>query len=963
MLQTFELTRFFENELNADKNADDTKVRFKIHNSVGVYNPNPTELTQKEQEESQRFSWINGVLSADGGDNPPISDFSNVVAQYSMEFVVPASLSKRKVETVDLILHSFITKFNGTKQKIGIGNWVFQFQEPVFVDISQQGQVGVSSVCRINFLVDYNEDAVSSIDEVLKIDGIVIPIENGYQELVRTGVTNAIHGRSTTQSQPIQQTLQFVMDVPYKCDNPKVVELRKDAAGASLSKSYLLEYTDGITYPENAPLIKRVTLFGMQNVNSESPKIVYLRFTFQETDDGQGTQYFLGLLSNQWGKNATGRRGFNDNTDRINWFETRVQQGAPFVRIKAPNIDSQDSTKQIYYNETNQDLFKLLNLNYAVIKVVSDSSTRYIFYDVINPPVGAENQVMYDLKQDPFQTFYQDPNFWAAPCLIRKAHLNRWVDNGNGTVSFDCRPESLLFQQESLQNLPKRHTKRTQLKLYAFGRADVDDWLNNEVAFWVNVYVDKNRKWIVGDTYHSGKTEMDRDTTILQYTLNEGRHTTDLGMMCYPVYKGNKRIKVVRSANNLPGDPAQSIIIGSPLGSGDPMVDLRSNNDNSSYFYNVKFSLLSPIRMRNANVSSQIVIDSNGDLVMTESLSNTSQFSFFTPTNSIAFATDFNITRGMFTQVSQDATKEVTTNFYQVNNQMTFSKTDIVNKPRNTAFNPKLLSQNFKELSVVSPSGESFVYDIQKIGTNSFNFLYTEPLQPEITKSYLRLNAPMGLYIGDTTKSYLGLVDSTDNSLSYVNDQYGLFLADNKNSQLQAVMRIVQSAGMGFAGGAMSSQFATTERSIASANFGMAGAAIGGITSLIDRSLTIDNMKNAPSMLKNASGNVIFNMFVSTMKLFVDEHSPLENELSIADDQMFLNGFTLNRIDSAKNYDKIRKNFNYVECDLQEMDGVDMSNAARDELRKIFSQGVRIFYTDDVVNAYSHDNNERWLLF
>jgi len=61
---------------------------------------------------------------------------------------------------------------------------------------------------------------------------------------------------------------------------------------------------------------------------------------------------------------------------------------------------------------------------------------------------------------------------------------------------------------------------------------------------------------------------------------------------------------------------------------------------------------------------------------------------------------------------------------------------------------------------------------------------------PEITKYYLRVKTPCGLYLEGTESNYMGLVGSTDKSIAYLNCQYASFLANNKNFWMQSNLKI-----------------------------------------------------------------------------------------------------------------------------------------------------------------------------
>lgn len=117
-------------------------------------------------------------------------------------------------------------------------------------------------------------------------------------------------------------------------------------------------------------------------------------------------------------------------------------------------------------------------------------------------------------------------------------------------------------------------------------------------------------------------------------------------------------------------------------------------------------------------------------------------------------------------------------------------------------------------------------------------------------------------------------------------------------------------------------------------------------------------MKNAPDQLKNANGNVIFNMFTTDLGLYVEKYSALEGDLNTANNFMNLYGFTVSAVDNIKKYANIRKYHNYIKAQLQSING-NLSNVARADLRQRFVTGVRFWNSDNV--SYECENYENWL--
>ena len=284
----------------------------------------------------------------------------------------------------------------------------------------------------------------------------------------------------------------------------------------------------------------------------------------------------------------------------------------------------------------------------------------------------------------------------------------------------------------------------------------------------------------------------------------------------------------------------------------------------------------------------------------------------------------------------------------------TYVKGELINGSKSFLFNPKLDGQNFRELTVTSANGDSFVYDMQKIIERNVVFEYSEPIVPDITRYYLRLKGGTGLYTDDTDENYMGLVGSSDNGLLFTNDNYAAFLANNKNFYMQSNMKIAENLIGGVAG---------------SVTKIFSGDLIGGVSqsistsvnaglSIIDRSLTVDNMKNAPDQMKNANGNVIFNMFATELGLYVEEYAALDGDMKTANDFMDLYGFTYGSVGNVRDFVHIRKYHNYVKAQLQAIQG-NLSNVARGDLRQRFANGVRFWNQDNI--SYERENYEIWL--
>lgn len=649
---------------------------------------------------------------------------------------------------------------------------------------------------------------------------------------------------------------------------------------------------------------------------------------------------------------------FDNSYENCLRFDSRAEQEAYFkvntlfVNLPLVNLDFGTLlTTQIVVKRSVIPT-KLMSYNYLIVKDNSENKDlSYLYYFINNIRYDTDDQVIIDVELDVINTYLIDVDF--SNCFIEKAHLNRFVENSDGTISFDGTSNSQLFETEDALNLPKRLTKRTKLKLKATKNGTADEWLNNNVAFWVYIYVDKKYQYNVQDlTYKiQHQTTLDENGTVQVYALPNGSfYTSEYGVIAYPIYKSNKRLFVYRWDANF----KWLLKI-----SEDALGWFKSKNNNTSYFYNLKFSLIPPFELSYLNCE----VNNNGDLIInTPAGDNNNKYMQLINTHVIlAGASDEqldNLTgEGLITNVWQNIANIETEN-YVIDTKYRFTKNEIVGANKNIKFNPKLLGENFREL-VITTQGETFTYDVQKLNDHIIKFLYTEPLQPEITKYYYRLKAPQGLYVEDTAQNYMGVVGSVDNGQAIANDQFSNYLANNKNFWLQSNIKIAEKTTGGIIGGAVAG-FKTG--GIVGAITGAVGGSVMGVTDLINRELTVDNMKNAPQMLKNANGNVIFNMFVNDLALYVEEYDALDNEKEIVNDAMFKNGFTVNRLGNIKDYLNIRVYFNYVRARVENITShLQLSNSVRQKFKNIFANGVRFWNVTEQLFKYDKENYERWL--
>lgn len=660
---------------------------------------------------------------------------------------------------------------------------------------------------------------------------------------------------------------------------------------------------------------------------------------------------------------------FDNSYKNVLRFDTRSEQEAYFqtntLFSNSPdvnfNVGSLYATNVVYDGNENENINELLNKNYCIVKDKRENATiKYYYYYVTNAKQDCDNRILLALELDVFQTYYIDILF--SDSVIYKAHLNRFIDNGDGTVSFDGTPTSKLFEREDIQNVAKRLTDRQKLNIYNFNDTTLNNWLNENISGWLYLFVDSTHTFKLANV-ETGTTGIANavDAKIepcryLQYgSLNienlTGREgvPNNMSIVCVPVYKKDtNHIRIKFPFNNT----TPSTFGGDEI-SPFSLDAFMEDNAGANFVYSFKFSLIPPFYF---GYVPPYNFNNLGDLVLDYSTAET--------TTQSKYGNDYVGTFALRTSTGGYPLINIYKQDYQIKIHNTmqivkkFNKQDIINSNKNVEFNPKLNASDYKDLRLVNNVGDFFNYDIQKLNTNDFDILITETLTPDIAKQYVRILPPANnVYNEQTAQNLLGLISQNDNSLTLISTAFQSMLANNKNYFLQnainrnldvamAPARAVEQVGKGNILGGVGTAIQ---------------AGIDYARSQINEQLTVDNLQNAPSAIQGAKGNAIFNTCYTDVGIYVELHDILDNEKEMINDYMCLFGFTYNRVDNIKNVDNIRKIYNFVRADIETINSsnVSISETVRKKFRECFANGVRFWNTDTF--AYNKENYERWL--
>lgn len=630
---------------------------------------------------------------------------------------------------------------------------------------------------------------------------------------------------------------------------------------------------------------------------------------------------------------------FDDTYRNVLRFDTRAEQEAYFkvntLFANAVNcnfnVGSLYATKVVVdYKDQNVDLNELMNNNYCIVKDNTEGATlKYYYYFVKNAQQECGNRLLCDLELDVYQTYYLDVDF--DDCTILRAHLNRFIDNGNGTVSFDATPSSKLFEREDVQNLPKRLVSRHRFNCG-------NDFVDNNIICWMYIYLDPNHDFNFYTPNGSSRTI--KPSRVINAGLQ-----TNIGCLVVPVVKQTIDVTL----KTLTGDYNLSIgHIENSIG-GQFLRGFEELNQGYNYVYSIKYSLMPPSAKFNEllhnmvnntpNIAANTFVDckieglGRGSIVAVKDLDK--------------------YIGGILLRIPYSETgylKNVNIGNYNINRRLTFTKEEIINANVKFEYNPKLNNNDYYELNICDNAGNNFTYDLQKFNTQNLQLLMSEPQTPDFTKNYTRLIPPANntLYIQETTQNLLGLVTSNDNTVLMPTSAYQTMIANNKNFFAQnSYNRAVNLLQAGVKG---------IDNPTEAANVG-----IDYMRSVQNQKFEIDNLRNAPSSIQAANGNFIFNSLCSDPGIYIEEYDITENAKKAVNDYMMRYGFNYNRIDNIKNVDNIRKNYNYVQAYVEEIKTglVNISNLVHNKLREIFARGLRMWNARTF--DYAKENYERWL--
>lgn len=998
MFKLQELGKLIETQLNFEGNKYTPAYSFIVHTEIG---------------ENTNNRYINCVLRVDKPKVSTIPGIKNNQYNFVLDMVIPANGANYDLASIEKIINNFVENYNGKEYSFNEGKAILSFSLTGTGNFKTEYGQGNIVPLSMNIFVNYSENVV--LNKVYLLNDKILPYNFEELLLEKDGKTTPIYGEKYQQSFLTLQRKYYHFRLPN--DDLIASDLLSDMLQGDMNKQYSLKFYDGNVFTEENPYETTVSIVRMGNAKHERPNTPELDITFADVDSGVGlTKYELALIDNPFDAQSENTRYFASQSIQQAYYENLiVNGGANWDRIKAPNLNSIDLTNQIYKNTAGYDVFDLANKNYAIIKVTqyievveNDVTTtqekiNYFYYFVQNSSIGLFNQVAYDLQLDSVQTYYFNPNIDFKGNFINKAHLDRWIDNGDGTISFNGTVTSDLFEREEIKQVAKRLVYKERLIL------DTDElviptdnhsdsvWDFEKTFVWVYIYLDGQFNFDGTDISYSFPVLGQENGALTQKTLDRaysGDSILPTAILAYPINGGYlANYKSIYVNNTSATAEYVDVSLSSDYGG---FYEFCKNNSNIfSYIKSIKLSIKPALNFNEIKYTGNVSLETDNITFLFENnglqdgITNASGITEFLLTGTFnRTGRDGEYTTGTQSglfYITFDNTTPFKLKMQNTNNlpKLSFNKNEIQTSLKNKNYNPKLNSVDYKELSI-RIGGSSHIFDFQKLNNDNPKFLYYEPLTCDTTKAIINYVSESNNEIFSTyySQSLNGLIYSNDMSLPIANSQFSQYLANNKNAYLSFQNQQNQSVlnsllGMATSGisntanninSVTNASKKTFNRAMNSADLNMQNMGISmvgqGLSIGLNQyyaqtqfDLSMDNMKNAPNTISNANGSAIFANTFEKYGIYAEIYEGINAELEISNDIMYRDGFTYNRFGNIKDFDNIRKYFNYVKAVIGNIGGIAISNNARNDLRQRFMNGIRFWNSDNI--DYSKENIEK----
>lgn len=567
----------------------------------------------------------------------------------------------------------------------------------------------------------------------------------------------------------------------------------------------------------------------------------------------------------------------------------------------------------------------IMENNYAIIKELDTG--KFYYYFITNATFDSVNQTRLDLQLDVFQTYYLDMTFGDS--MIERAHLNRWDNSG----AFSKEINTPLFLRDEIKNVPKRIKSQIESVVSPFTPTNAaSEWIDSNVYAWIYAFLDAGTyTWRLQSyshqmTYRSPRLSQAPRDIVSPYVV-----------ICCPILN----------------DSTKSITISGKAFNMDDFFDFV--NSNIGHVYTMKVSQITPFSSTNTAVSS---VDAN-TLALTS-------------TGIDVVSTNVGEHIIMFVN-NQELRMQYLTKSYTLP-QQNITKASIDTYAKDLVANPKAYNNDFRALKI-QYGGNAYEFDLQKLyasvsSSGVMNFAYFEVITAEIVPTMIApivRSANTNPLYNYAIRDIIGYCSANDFTLPFSKDQLSVFLANNKNffNQkeqqyiLQKSQRAVSgisnllSSGAGIAGSAVVGDIGGAVKQGFGAVLGLGANIMSSEMQIYydkqNTQMTLDNMESGVDALAAANSNVFFNLTINDLKILLIESEALPHDLAVAEEDMHENGYVYNRMGNIKDFDSIRKKWNFVKARVEIIKTpVRLPNSVREIVKAAFERGIRFWETDDV---------------
>ena len=611
MLKLVEVANYLTKEFNTIGALHDPAYTFNIQAEVGA-NKNAAD--------------VQGIVKTAKPKIAPVLNARSVTYNLIVELSIVAPTTNFNLKNIEEIVNSFATSVNGQEIAFESGKGLVTMtlgQAGTFKQESGQGNIVPLS---FDLQIVYTEGVATSRSKHWLLDDEEIPYLTESVIIQKEGRTNKINSKKYSETFMLGQQKRYRFTFLYDENSLLCQNLQKDILDGDANKQYTLKYYDGVTYTAEEPYSTTVSLFETGDTKSQKPDVAQFDVTFADADKGQGLiRYYMALIDNPFDEATENTKCFEDTYNNygeitntalenqrtyyqglINTNKNDLMQGgADWCEILAPNISALYLTNQIYRNTKGYNLFKLLNKNYAIIKmekyivttnqqgVTSQSlqEQRWMYYWIKNPQVQMNGQVSFDLKMDSLQTYLFDSKIKFEGNMVEKASLNRWLDNGDGTISFDGSIKSKLFERENLKNVAKRLKSRQKMAMNidTTANSSLNHWLYENVIGWLYfAYTTGDYKNYIEEHTSGGETTYTSSEIPLYKTLiAKSDETSQLSypyaLFCVPIFRYSTSKLYIQDRDNIVHEISQGNGGISPTG----LNRFIAQNNGYSKIYNI----------------------------------------------------------------------------------------------------------------------------------------------------------------------------------------------------------------------------------------------------------------------------------------------------------------------------------------------------------------------------------------